>query len=389
MSCHSQNIVPKFYSKSYNTHFQKNALQFLISVNESQTQAHYNFVQTLKESKKFNENMWVPITNKLNGLNEFLIQGQIFRTGKVVFEVFDILNEIQIGEETHKIEKLFKSTELWLLNQSYAQANLKKVVSVYIDQREEIPFHICRFCRQDDRNSLAIAKDFCACAGFVHIECLFDEMAKKVTLVKNNNIYFYDLSAFVCRDCGNKLKPVFRAQEENFWLINLQLPISTLVCLLFLYQVDSDEISGLILIDFGRQLQKSLSIGTEYECDILLSDKSVSKEHALLVEKQNKIYLVNTSANYGCLKKLDSKVDLTTILNHQIVCNSFLFIFHMNKNHQKCKCFDRIKEYKENPLDDIQQLREESSLKKEPSEAATVTENKNNANSNPENNFFS
>jgi len=170
-------------------------------------------------------------------------------------------------------------------------------------ENESIKCNFCLNSYSDIDNPLIC---LCNCHIYSHYECLKKYLSLKLIIIENNKktVTTYICQKFNCDLCFRPYHLRFRIPEfdKTYELIDLSLPEETdFMCLESLdYIKDNQNIKILHMI---RLIDKEITIGRQDYNDIIDSDISISREHAVLRYNNNNgtLFLEDKNSKYGTL----------------------------------------------------------------------------------------
>ena len=164
----------------------------------------------------------------------------------------------------------------------------------------------CRICYSFESTKENPKLRICLCKTFIHFECLKKYICTKIEIKDNADfkVQTYICPKFNCEVCLTPYPLSFRIKEYNkiYQLIDYNIP--TEFDYLVLESLDYLKEHANIKIIHVVQLSKDkISIGRKNENDIIDTDISVSRNHAVLKYNKEKgnIIIENRSEKYGTL----------------------------------------------------------------------------------------
>lgn len=179
---------------------------------------------------------------------------------------------------------------------------------------------LCRFCLSDTIVQENPLLSLCKCDGslkYVHLICLQNWLINKLHLKKTDGVLTVLWQGLSCELCKTQLPLSFEVNEQVYDLIdfktfyeeNCPAPLN---CLLLQSFNKNGKPSGLHFIDIGVRNQiRIVNIaknnllyilkGRGNECEIKLSDISVSRFHSSIKYEKNKFLLKDNSSKFGTL----------------------------------------------------------------------------------------
>lgn len=265
--------------------------KYVIDVNTQQNHA----------LKKHNIYLIVRSLKGVDGRNQRgyeLSTGDVIKLGRIEYRVAEIQNGIDkaVGSQINIGEKEFNIDE-----------------QVFPADTEPI----CRYCltEQKDNNVTTIdhALMFCCdcqgSAGGVHFICLKQWIKNKIVSKTSNNTVTYQWKKLECEVCKRQLprKLIFKGQVHE--LINIERPDLPYIIL--------EKIGGQGEIGNASTLSlivptdsDSIKLGRGHQCDLRISDISVSRIHAFLKFAEGKFLIYDNESKFGTLILLNKDYEI-------------------------------------------------------------------------------
>ncbi len=177
---------------------------------------------------------------------------------------------------------------------------------------------MCRYClyEQKDNNVATVDQALLFCcncsgsAGGVHFMCLKNWIKNKIVSKTNNNTVTYQWKKFECEVCKTPLprKVIFKKLPNE--LINIERPDCPYIIL--------EKIPGASEPQKGATLSlivptdnDTIKLGRGHQCDLRISDISVSRIHAFLRYKDNQFRIFDNESKFGTLIQLNHDYEIT------------------------------------------------------------------------------
>eukprot|EP01016_Furgasonia_blochmanni_P032622 TRINITY_DN3363_c0_g2_i1.p1 TRINITY_DN3363_c0_g2~~TRINITY_DN3363_c0_g2_i1.p1 ORF type:complete len:410 (-),score=67.99 TRINITY_DN3363_c0_g2_i1:132-1361(-) len=270
----------------------------------------------LKDAEEtVDQKLWLVVKHKMkedkHGYR--LQEGDIIKLGRVIFKIKNVKIEGEGGSELIG-QKSFLTT----IKQHCPEDNAKKNRNLTTENNEpsnecdtsKNSSHVCRIClaeQYDDSDPLISP---CKCKGsmmYIHIVCLQKWMRSKLNVKEeNNSIITIIWKNLACELCKEKLPLThnFNNKELDILLFNSK---SDKYIVLESLAKDCNP-NGIHIIDLTNK--QSITIGRGHECDLRISDISVSRLHARLHLQKGKVYLEDKSSKFGTLVQVNQPLDL-------------------------------------------------------------------------------
>ena len=317
----------------------KNGDDLLFYVNNNQNDI-FILMNPLPKNLKLNEINYDYINNKIwyvlktitedegnqNSIKEcnedyYLQENDLIKLGKVKYAVqkIKLLKDsnnssgaepaIAVSEIKYNISDLNKN-----LGAVFQFDYIVKNFSNYVDinekgsYKEGNPQIICEDCKNyksnetDDGENPLIS--FCKCQRPKHFKCLKKRLKDYMEIANEEDKKVYVESMvfknFECNECGMQYPVKFKLEgiDKVFYLIDINEPTDCDFMILesIDYKQYEQYYKSIHIIKF---LKETITIGRESYNDVVDKDISISRNHALLKLKNDKIYIENVSKKFG------------------------------------------------------------------------------------------
>lgn len=156
----------------------------------------------------------------------------------------------------------------------------------------------------------------CKCEKKVHFKCL-KSYIKQNQAKREIEGGTYDenwiFKSFGCSDCNRQFPTKFKLENQNkiFNLIDIKEPEESDCDYMILetldYKQNDDYCKSIHIIKFTKDV---ITIGRENDNDVIDTDISISRHHALLKLKDGKICIQNISQKFGTLVLIKDKINI-------------------------------------------------------------------------------
>ena len=195
---------------------------------------------------------------------------------------------------------------------------------------------ICRICYGDDstiENPLICP---CICKGsmkYIHYDCLKNWQNSKIEediSVDSENpeveVISYNRKDISCELCKEKL-PDYVKYNDRFYNISFYKPKFEEFFVLESMRADKHKAKFIHIISLDKKT--SINIGRANECELSISELSVSRFHCIIHKDEGDLYLEDNSSKFGTL---------ILIQNNNMIMNDYVpFRIQINKTFIKCK----------------------------------------------------
>lgn len=134
-------------------------------------------------------------------------------------------------------------------------------------------------------------------AGGVHFYCLMNWIKHKIVSKINNNTTTYQWKKLECEVCKVPLPRTIQYHDGDHELITVTKPLSPYIIL----EKISDNYQSTSLSIIVPQENQSIKLGRGHQCDLRISDISVSRVHAVLKFIKGKFLIFDNESKFGTL----------------------------------------------------------------------------------------
>lgn len=277
-----------------------NDSEFLLSIKKQRgIQAEYSIDISDDQESRRKHKMYL-IVRSLKGEDGKLQRGYSLRTGdtiklgRIEFNVVELsapnpaqqkLSNLKINEDTWDIDKqvIPKDTEL-----------------------------ICRYCLVDQKDNNVDTIDqalvyCCNCAGSaggVHFSCLRNWICNKLVARTNQSTVTYQWKKLECEVCKIPLPRKMAFKGKIHELINIERPNSPYIMLerITAPAGQTEPLGSTITVITPVEGEK-IKLGRGHQCDLRISDISVSRVHAMLQYEKDRgeFLIVDNESKFGTL----------------------------------------------------------------------------------------
>lgn len=168
----------------------------------------------------------------------------------------------------------------------------------------------CKICCCEDSDAENPLISPCKCIGsmkYIHLQCLKKWLKNKISCRSSGPVTSYFWSDFMCELCKTPLPSIFKYKEQDLDLVSITYPNRPFMILEDI-RPDDHEFQILHLIDLASG--ETANVGRGHDCDIRLSDISVSRNHAKLRFSKGKYFIQDTKSKFGTLLNIKNSVEL-------------------------------------------------------------------------------
>jgi len=141
----------------------------------------------------------------------------------------------------------------------------------------------------------------------VHYFCLRTWIQHKIVSKTNNNTATYQWKKLECEVCKEPLPRMIKYNDELHELITVEKPACPYIMLerISLDDKKSSTLSLVVPTD-----HEPIRMGRGHQCDLRISDISVSRVHALLKYKDGRFLLFDNESKFGTLIQLNKNYQI-------------------------------------------------------------------------------
>jgi len=218
-----------------------------------------------------------------------LSPGDVIKLGRIEYRVI----EIQLGTDNAKATNVKSSCE---------DDTVFDATDQEIGEGTEL---ICRYCLMDEENNDKenvenVLLYPCKCAGSsggVHFYCLKNWILHKIVSKTNNNTVTYQWKKLECEVCKTSLPRKIRYKGIDNELISVEKP----PCPYIILEKISDQKKSASLSLIVPTDTSPIKLGRGHQCDLRISDISVSRVHAVLRFINGQFLIFDNESKFGTL----------------------------------------------------------------------------------------
>lgn len=265
--------------------------------------------ENLSDDQKKKQNIYL-IVRSLKGQDGksqrgYILQpGDVIKLGRIEYKVVEVQSQKPDSEEL-VVENVSGSLE----DDSYFDADKQEMAGMEL---------ICRYCliEEKDNNKDDISNVLlypCNCsgsAGGVHFCCLKNWIKHKIISKTNNNTATYAWKKLECEVCKHPLPRNIRYKNKVHEIISVEKPSCPYIILEKISHNTSGGSSNGVSPENKKSSMLSLIVpngddpirlGRGHQCDLRISDISVSRVHALLRYQNGKFLIFDNESKFGTL----------------------------------------------------------------------------------------
>ena len=259
---------------------------------------HFSFIPELTRESLEYEKPWLT----MRGLREseyLLSEGDVLRLGKMKLKVKEIKSSR--NNDRKKSEVHSKS----LQNGGVGRSIQKNEAIVKIRKPDFDSSLTCRVCLTEEIEKEDPLVSPCFCAGTmscVHVNCLRRWLESKITQTNNNLAKVYRCKALECELCKYRYPSKIRVGDKVIDLILMEKPEGSYI----VFETKSDGHLNYSVLSFKDK--ESYKLGRGYDADMRIPDISVSRNHALVLEKASGVYIKDLNSKFGTLARIKQQI---------------------------------------------------------------------------------
>ncbi|OMJ72740.1 hypothetical protein SteCoe_28747 [Stentor coeruleus] len=290
---------PFFIENPFTEEFSK--LKFLSRIQSFDNYFSISPITSINEKKlerEQYEKLWLVVKSMKNksGINGyFLGEGDVIRIGRCKFRVKDLKNTVENGMENFSLCDMLSGND---------------------DDSEELPHNEttrsfilpCRICLSEvyfPENPLISP---CKCGGtmkYIHLKCLQQCLMSKLTTKSSDCVLSFSWKKLGCDLCKKTYPYKLNLQGKTIELLDIPKPPGQYIILEALCKDKSSQ-KGLHVIHMGNKT--CVKIGRAQECELRITDISVSRNHAKINFIGGNFYLEDSGSKFGTLVQIKRPV---------------------------------------------------------------------------------
>lgn len=264
------------------------------------------------------------INGSINGYK--LKTNDTIKLGKVIIKIKEIGNKqsnYNISLNKKEKEKTFAdgNDEIQMTsNNNFIQYEMNNAPQIVLNKRKSQKVYknyACRICLGEENEEENPLISPCKCSGtmkLIHLECLKNWLKSKITVKTYNHMVSFSYTILQCELCLTEYSERIYYKNQYFDLLDT----SFLKGKYFVLEeeiIKEDQPKCTYYIFFEDK--KELSLGRSNDCDVRLSDISISRFHAVVQLNGDDIYLQDNDSKFGSLILIED--DISLILNKTLV----------------------------------------------------------------------
>ena len=178
---------------------------------------------------------------------------------------------------------------------------------------------ICRLCYLDESTITDPLISPCNCSGtmkYIHLSCLKKSIKSKYNKKSTDSLEMFLFQNYACEICLTPYPKCLVYKTNVYYLIDIDLNKfeNYVLCDLSKYtdnnSTKSKQITHFGYIMFKIEDNKELTLGRKKNNDIKLKDISVSRNHCVIIKKDDNLLIKDLGSKFGTMKYIKDSLDL-------------------------------------------------------------------------------
>ena len=252
--------------------------------------------------------------------------GDKIKLGRIDYKILEISTQNGITNASNIINKDINSI---LPNHIYdGDSDSKKYQMMKVQSSEEI---LCKYCLMEkisDDPLQNLMLFICTCKEGVHFQCLKNWMQYKIITKSTSYILSYQWKKLDCEICLTPWPRKIFFDNNIYELISIERPNSSYIII----ERPSHEPSVFSTISVIMPTEDmQIKFGRGHQCDLRITDISVSRVHTILTMVKNNFILFDNDSKFGTLIELNKNYPvLSTKAAIQVGRTVFTFVQKSN-----------------------------------------------------------
>ena len=267
------------------------------------------------------ETLWLVVKDLPDKKGCRLVEGEVLKIGRLVYRVKQLCRD--------------GKTPLALPSASVA-------VEVEVYQPDGSQPLACRICLSDSQSLANPLISPCNCSGtmkFIHIECLQEWLKNRLHLKQTGYAMSYFWRTLDCELCKADFPTSIQVSGTLRELVEVHKPETPYIVL-----EESKRDSGGGLHVISMEEGNCFKMGRGHECDIRVTDISVSRVHATIKLSDGEFYLEDKNSKFGTLVQIKQPLQLSVGLPISVQVTRTVITLKVKRPwglFQCCSCFPR------------------------------------------------
>ena len=291
-----ENSVPRFVQDPFKE--SPNNKKFLVMLQTYESKKYIDLfticpltaVPEAKLQREQYEKLWLVVKYLKNkeGITGYLLcEGDVIRVGRCKYRVKEIKTSSGAGPDN------FNLCDMVSCNQDSYEEEQSSTARNYV-----LPCRICLSEQYEPENPLISP---CNCGGtmkFIHLKCLQQCLMSKLTTKSSEFVLSFSWKKLGCDLCKKTYPYKLNLNGKTVELLEIPKPPGQYIILENLCK-DKNSQKGLNVVHMANK--NVIKLGRAQDCDLRISDISVSRNHAKLKYISGNFYLEDSGGKYGTL----------------------------------------------------------------------------------------
>lgn len=212
----------------------------------------------------------------------------------------------------------------------------------YIRHKSLSIHNTCRVCLLEETDKMLNPLiSVCKCTGsvaFIHLECLKKWLDSKLQTKVYAFLIVHSFKDLNCEICNSNIPERIIIKNKVIYLINLKLPDDDDYIILETLGNEKKDVKFLYIIHMPKNTK--LLMGRSADCDIRMTDISISRVHCFLENRDGVFYLKDNNSKFGSLVKLQSDCIILPNKTLSIQFEDCIINMKLIYESYNCLCFN-------------------------------------------------
>lgn len=270
------------------------------------------------------EKLWLVVKETSRDRGVRLVEGDVMKLGRILYRVKQLSTE---GGTKPTFPSLSLAVPVEVYDRSQTgEANL-----------------VCRICLGDAQSEDNPMISPCKCAGtmkFIHIDCLQEWLKSRLNCQESGSAVSYFWQTLDCELCKQDFPTTIQINGATRDLVEIHKPNSAFLVLEDLRRENSSRGIHVVSMDEGH----TFCIGRGHDCDIRITDISVSRLHAVVRLSQGGFFVEDRNSKFGTLVQVKQPVTLTLGVSVALQVSRTVVVLRVKRPWrlmQCCRCLRR------------------------------------------------
>ena len=250
--------------------------------------------------------------------------GDIIKLGRIEYRVLELQTAVQAIKDGRKMEEMSSTLPSLVFDGD---------IEVHNDQHSANDERVCKYCLMEsvsDDPLQNLMLNLCKCKEGVHYQCLKSWMQYKIVAKASTNIVSYQWKKLDCEICLTPWPRKIKFRNELHELITIEKPTCPYIILEKISTEGNTSSTMSIMVPDGAS---PIKLGRGHQCDLRVSDISVSRIHALLKFEDEKFLIFDNDSKFGTLILLNKNYPIKSD-KAAVQIGRTVFTFVLKQQHQ-------------------------------------------------------